>query len=168
MRSLLISIAILGLVGTVVGVAVGAQSTDDVTATVTAKLISVSVSSGTVAYGILDLNTTTTTVALGQTQTATNDSNVAVDLGIRSSDATSSSTNWNLAAAAGDNAFTHEFSTDGSSYAAFDVNNSTYSTLVSGVAASGSQTFDLRIGTPTTSSDSLEHTITVTVQATEA
>ncbi|MCH7752539.1 MAG: hypothetical protein IH898_10350, partial [Planctomycetes bacterium] len=99
----------------------------------------------------------------------TNYGNVSVNLGIRSSDAASGGTDWNLAGTAGADEFTHEFSTDaGTSWTAFNTDNSTYSTLASDVAASGNETFDLRIGTPTSSTDSAEHTVTVTVQATEA
>ncbi|KKO02706.1 hypothetical protein LCGC14_0101550 [marine sediment metagenome] len=157
---------ILGLVGMVVGVAVQGATTDDVSATVTAQLVSVSVSDGIVEYGILALNTTEDTVTLVDTQTATNDGNVAADLSIRSSDAVGGTT-WELAVSAGSDAFIHEFSIDaGVSWAAFNVDNVTYSTLVNNVAASGNQTFDLKIGTPTASTDNVEKTITVTVQAT--
>lgn len=143
-----------------------AETTADVSATVTAQLVSVSVSDGSIAYGILELNTTTTTVGT-DLQTATNDGNVNIDLGIRSSDAVSSSTPWELAASAGLNEFTYEFSIDGgSNWAAFNVDNATYSTLASDVDVDGTQTFDLRIGTPTASTDSVEHTVTVTVLAT--
>jgi len=169
-RSTIATIAILALVGLGVGMGAGAATTSDVSATVTAELISVSVADGTVAFGTLGLNTTEHTATGGnalETQIATNDGNVTANFGIRSSDAVSGGTNWELAASAGTDAFTHEFSVDdGSNWVAFNVDNSTYSTLANTVAASGTQDFDLRVGTPTASTDSVEHTVTVTVQAT--
>jgi len=169
MKSLIASITIVGLVGLVVGVGTQAVGTADVSATVTAQLVSVSVADGGITYGILPLDSTedTTTSGLNDVQTATNNGNIAESLGIRSSDAVSDGTNWELAAARGTDEFTHEFSlNDGSSWTAFDVDNATYSTLNSNVAVNGTQTFDLRIGTPDNSTDSVEHTVTVTVQAT--
>jgi len=146
---------------------VQSAGTADVTATVTAELISVSVDDGSVAYGALPLNTSEDTVTLTDTQTATNDGNVNVDLGVRSSDAASAGTPWNLAASAGVDAFTHEFSTNsGSTWTDFNADNATYSSIATGVASTGTQDFDLQVGTPTSSTDTVEHTITVTVQAT--
>lgn len=169
MKSLISSIAILGLLGLVVGVTVQGATEGSVSATVTAQLISVSVADGSVAYGTLSLDTTEDTATGGaalETQTATNNGNITENLGIRSSDAVGD-TDWNLAAARGSDAFTHEFSIDdGSSWTAFNVDNTTNSVLANSVAANGNQTFDLRIGTPTVSTDSVEHTVTVTVLAT--
>jgi len=168
MKSLIASIMILGLVGMIIGVVTQAATTDDVSATVTAQLVSVLVSDGTVEYGILPLDTTEHTATGGtasETQTATNDGNVAADLDIRSSDALGGTT-WELAATRGSNAFTHEFSiNDGSNWTAFNVDNTSYSSLTTNVAAADNQTFDLRIGTPTASADNVEKTITVTVLA---
>lgn len=163
------SIIVLALVAMVAAVGVNAATTADVTSTVTAQLVSVSISDGVVSYGTLALNTTedTTVSGVNDTQTATNDGNVTANLNIRSSDATSGGTNWELAALAGTDAFKHEFSTDsGVNWGAFNVDNTTYSTLANSVAAGNSQAFDLRIGTPTASTDSVEHTVTVTVQVT--
>jgi len=166
MNKLIASIAVFSLLAFVTFPVVAA-TTDDVVATVTAQLVAVSVSDGAVAYGTLDLNTNQDTVTLADTQTATNDGNVNVDLGIRSSDAVSGVTDWNLAASAGTDEFIHEFSTDsGTTWTGFNVDNATYSNIASGVAASGTQDFDLQIGTPTASTDSVEHTVTVTVLAT--
>ena len=166
-KQFLASVMVLALAATVVGVGVNADSTADVSATVTAQLVSVSITSdGVVAYGTLPLNTTKDTIALTDTQTATNNGNVTVDLGIRSSDAVGD-TNWNLAASADTDVFTHEFSINsGGLWTHFSADNNTYSTLVNTVTAGNGQTFDLRIGTPTASTDSVEHTVTVTVQAT--
>ena len=153
--------------------AIGATSAD-VTATVTPGIVSVSVADGSVAYGTVLLDTIRTTAlgdgdSIDDTQTATNSGTVSVNLGVRSSDAVGAPS-WNLAAVSGSDAFYHGFCTTTCDslpiWNAFNVDNTTYSSLAAGVAASGSQVFDLKITTPTSSTDSGAHTITVTVQAT--
>ena len=167
MKSLIASIAILGLVGMVVGVGTQAATTADVSATVTAQLITIAVADGSVDYGILPINTSANTVTLGQTQVVTNNSKVNVDLEVKSSDAVGG-TQWDLAAtnAALDD-FTHESSPDGSTYTAFNVDNATYTSLATNIAATGgTQNLDLRIKTPASVTDNELKTITVTVLAT--
>ena len=137
-----------------------------VSATVTPQLVSISVSTdGTVAYGTLPSNTIKNTITLTDTQTVLNDGNVDEDFNIRSSDAISAGTDWNLEATTGSDQYVHKFSTDsGTSYTNFPAGNSNIS-LVNGLAASASQSFDLQITTANPSTNLLEHTITVTVQA---
>ncbi len=167
-KEFITTILILGMVGMVVGVVVKADTTADVSATVTAELISVSVLDGSVAYGILAVNISEDTVTLNDTQVVTNDSNVLADLGVKSSDAVGG-TQWNLAAtnAALDD-FTHESSPDGSNWTLFNADNSSYTTLGTGniAASGGTQNLDLRIKTPTSVTDNILKTITVTVLAT--
>ncbi len=167
MKSLIASIIILGLAGMVVGMAAQGAPSADVSATVTAELITISVNDGNVAYGILPVNTSADTVTLTQTQVVTNDGNVAVDLKVKSSDAIGV-TNWNLAATnAALNDFTHESSPNGSTWTAFNVDNNIYTSLAGPVAATGgTQNLDLRIKTPASVTDNTEKTITVTVLAT--
>jgi len=168
MKKLITSLSAIGLIALV---AVPAMSATEgtVSATVTAQIVSVAVTDGNVSYGVLGLGTTEdTTLATGvdETQNASNEGNVSVDLVIRSSDATSGGTPWNLAASPATDEFTHEFSIDsGSNWIAFDIDNNASKTLAT-VATSGDQDFDLRIGTPDVSTDQLEHTVTVTVLAT--
>ena len=166
-KQFLASITVLALVGFIVGVSVDAADTADVTATVTAQLISVSVLDGSVAYGILPVNTNQDTVTLIDTQVVTNDGNVDVDLSVKSSDAVGGIA-WNLAATnASLDEFTHEFSSDdGGNYAGFNVDNITYASLVTGVSPAGTQNLDLRIKTPASVTDNALKTITVTVLAT--
>lgn len=167
MKKLIASFTALSLLALVAVPAMSA-TTADVTATVTVEVIAVSVSPGSVAYGNLALSEVedTTTSGLGLVQTVTNDGNDNVDLGIKSSDA-AGTTPWNLAASQASDAFTHRFSTDnGTGWTAFNVDNTSYSSLAASVASLGEQDFDLEIGMPTASSDLDEHTITVTVQAT--
>jgi len=166
MKSLIASIAIVGLVGLAVGVGTQAADTANVSATVTAELISVSVSDGSVAYGILPVNASEDTTASGvnNTQVVTNDSNVVADLDVKSSDAVGG-TDWDLVAATGNiDEFTHEFSPDGTNFTTFNVVNATYTSLATNVAAGATQNLDLRIGTTTSVSDqNVQKTITVTV-----
>jgi len=143
-----------------------AATTGTVSATVTAQLISLSVADGDVSYGVLDADTFGDTVGT-ETQTVTNNGNVAEDFGIKSSGASSAGTPWNLAASTGTDEFTHDFSVNsGANWTAFNVDNAAYTAMSSNIAKDGTDTFDLRIKTPVTSTDTLEHTITVTVLAT--
>ena len=167
-KQFIATLCILAVVG--VGVGVGAQGANEapVSATVTAELITISVASGSVTYGILPTDTNEDTVSLSQTQVVTNDSNVAVDLEVKSSDA-AGGTPWNLAATnEALDEFTHEFAPDGSTWAMFDVNNDIYTSLAGNIAAStGTQDLDLKIKTPSSVSDNTQKTIIVTVLATK-
>lgn len=150
-----------------VGVVAQGADTAPVSATVTPKLITVNVSDGSVDYGILGINTTKDTVDPVQTQTATNGSNVPVALNIKSSDAVGGTT-WELAAAAGSNAFVHQFKGgDATIWTQLPVDNNSYATLKAKPAGGASVAFDLQITTPTVTTDYVIKTITVTVQVTE-
>ena len=162
MKSLIASIAILGVAGLAVGTGAGADTTAEVSATVTAELITISVADGSVEYGIVPIDTLKTV----QTQVVTNDGNVNVNLGVKSSD-TVGGTDWNLVAAVGSlDEFTHEYAPDGSTWVTFNVDNTTYAPLATNVVAGGTQNLDLRIKTPTSVTDGAEKTITVTVLVT--
>lgn len=163
MKPLIVSITILGLVGLVVGVAVQGADEASVAATVTVQNISVTVTDGTVAYGIIAAGASKDTLSPVDLQTATNNGNVTSTLNIRGT--TSIPGLWTLAAtAAGATQYRHEFSTNG----AFPGTPLTLSnqTLQAGVAAGGSKTFDLKITTPPLASDFTQQTVNVIVQAT--
>jgi len=163
-RRILALVVALALVALVVPAAVFAADTGTVTCTVTATLVSVTVTDGNIAYGALALGANITTIALTDTQTATNSGTVAENFTIKSSNATRiGGTNWTLAGTIGSNQYKHEFSINsGSSWTAM---TTSYQTLKTNVAASGNQTFDLQITMPSSTTDYLEHTITVTVMA---
>ena len=161
MKSLISTIAILGLVGMVVGVAVQAATEGSVTATVTVQSISLTVTDGTVAYGVLVVNTSTSTLGLTpvDTQTATNNGNVTENFNIRGTN----SANWTLQAAAGNEQYVHKFSTNGgASYTPLTLVNQT---LATGKAPLGTQSFDLQITTPTATTFFTQQSVNVTVQA---
>lgn len=144
---------------------VSAANEGSVTATVTAQEISLTVADGSVAYGTIVLNSTkdTTSGGVDDSQTASNIGNVAEDFNIKGA-ATAA---WTLGATAGANTYTHKFciSTCDTSptWTALTLNNQSLATNVT--AASGTQLFDLQIGTPTTTSSYTQQTATVTVQA---
>lgn len=140
--------------------------TADVTATVTVQNVSVTVTDGSVNYGTLGTTETEDTANNGgvnDSQTATNNGNVQVDLNIRGAN----TVNWTLAAIQGSDQYFHKFCTvdcDGSpTWSALATPG--YTTLATGVAASGSQVFDLQIGTPTSTTNFTQQSATVTVQA---
>jgi hypothetical protein len=165
-KRILAIVAIVALIGLLLPAAVFAAETGPVTCTVSAVLVSVTVTPGTVAYGTVNIGATADTHTLSQTQTATNDGSATENFNIKSSDATGSTQTWTLAGTQGDHQFTHEVSTDaGSTWPIVMQPAGTYFTLATGIAHSGTKTFDLRIGMPTSTTDYGAHTITVTVQA---
>lgn len=150
-----------------------AATTGTVAATVTPQNISVSVSDGSVAYGSTALNSSkdTTSGGLNDTQTATNDGNVAEDFNISSTDATGGTT-WTLAGTVGANQFKHSFCNSGSGTPdpcdtgpTWTAMSTSYSSLTTAVAASGTSKFDLKLDTPSSSTDYVAKSITVTIQA---
>lgn len=138
-----------------------AQSAE-VAATVTLQSVSVSVSDGTVDYGVLATNSSAGTNG-SDTQTATNNGNVTADLSIRGQD----SADWTLETSAGEDQYVHRFCTSScnsptTNYTALTTDNQT---LVENLAADATQTFDLYITTPTSSSAFDEQEVNVTVVA---
>ncbi len=140
-----------------------AASTATVTATVTVQNISVNVTDGTVTYGTLALNSSAGTNG-GDTQTATNDGNVNEDFNIRGQD----SANWTLNTVnTGTDNYIHRFctATCGTAPTNFTALTTNYQTLADAIASSGTQTFDLYVTTPQTSSVYTQQSVDVTVQA---
>lgn len=143
---------------------VHAATTGSVAATVTVQNISITVTDGTVAYGTLGLNATASTRSPVDLQTATNNGNVTETFTIKGQN----SANWTLAVTAGADNYIHGFciatcTTPPTNYTALTTSNQT---LATGVAASGTQTFDLYINTPTTSTNYTQQSVDVTITAT--
>ena len=145
---------------------VKAAGTGDVTATVTAQNISISVGIGgsapTFDYGTLGVGTTQNTVNLTKTIRASNDGNIAEKFNIEGANTTGCV--WTLESSAGANQYKHEFSTN-STFPGTALTAS-YQQLAASVAVSGHQDFDLQITVPTSSSCYTTATAVVTVQAT--
>ena len=62
MKSLIISVCVLSLIGTAIGITIWSATTGTISATVTARNLAITRSSdGAIAYGTLDLSAVTTT-----------------------------------------------------------------------------------------------------------
>jgi hypothetical protein len=162
MKKLLFPAISMLAIALIIGQYVMAADTATVAATVTVQNISVSVSDGTVAYGTLGQNATADTNP-ADTQTATNNGNVTENFNIKGQ----SSTNWTLGATAASDQYIHGFckttcTTPPTNYTAL---TTSYATLATGIAASGTQTFDLYINTPNPSTVFTQQSVDVTVQA---
>ena len=130
-------------------------------------IVSVSVSDGSINYGTLALGTTANTTAEGldDTQIATNTGTVMVDLFLFSSDAAGEEVNWTLASTAGDEQYTHAFSTnDGSTWKQLS-SSVNVRRFGRDIDVGEVQSFDMKIGMPTETDDAGPHTITVYVLA---
>jgi hypothetical protein len=104
------------------------------------------------------------TIALSDTQTAKNNGTIAEDFNIQTTNATGG-TQWTIGSSPGMNTFVHEFSTNsGSTWTKFSAANM-YQTLATNISANASTDFDLRITVPSSTSDYVQKSITVTIQA---
>lgn len=141
---------------------VNGATTAAVTATVTVQNISVAVTDGTVSYGTLALNSSAGTNGT-DTQTAQNDGNVTVALNIRGQNTAA----WTLGATAGTNQYVHRFCTATCTSAPtnYTALTTSYQTLAASKAAAATQTFDLYLSTPTSTSSYTQQSVDVTVQA---
>lgn len=135
--------------------------------TIEAAVYSVSITSdGFVEYGYVPLSGSKSTIDLSDTQSVQNTGNISVRLNIKTTNATSSLGNWTLGSATGTkDVFVHEFATS-SGWVKFAEAN-VYQTLAEGVAQSGYQNFDLRIGVPSAVSDYDRKSISIIIQATQ-
>jgi hypothetical protein len=165
MKNKIVILFLLIFASILVGVSSRSADTGSVTATVTAQNISISVSDGSVSYGTLAINTTedTTSGGVNDSQTATNEGNVTENFNIMGSDTGS----WTLAATQGSDEYFHKFCNNGTcdSSANWTALTTSYQTLATGVASSGTQEFDLQIGVPSSTAVFTEQNADVTVQA---
>lgn len=146
---------------------VKAANTDTVTATVTAQNISVSVDNTSIAFGTIGTSSTqdTTSNGVDDSSIATNDGNVNEKLNIQAGN----STNWTLGSSAGVEQYTMKMCTANCDTSPVWTSlgiSPAYATLVANLAKNATQSFDLQVGTPTSTTNYGEQTITVTVQAT--
>lgn len=162
MKSLIASIAILGIVGMVVGVAVQAD-TAPISATVTVKLISVTVDPTSVNYGTLAFGDS----AISSTFTATNEGNIDEAFEIKGADATFNGGSWTLAGTSDTNQFRHTVTGVSPAIAeqSLTLSQATWSGTIS---ADGTQTFTSKFYMPTAGSGGAGETATtnITVVAT--
>ena len=186
-KRILALIVVLALVGALVPAIVFAADEDTVECTVTAVLVSVSVSDGDVAYGTLALGATKNTAVYdasdnpdgsdpAQTQTITNTGTVAEDFNIKTSNA-DGGTNWTVASSTGLlDEFTHAYNVDATEYTGsgtipfttWSAADTYVNDVATDVAVDGVRYLELEIGMPTSATDHTQHTITVTVLATQS
>lgn len=142
---------------------VTALTTATVTATVTATNLDISVSDGSIAFGSSALNTATSTVSTGQSQTVTNNGSDSV-FNVKSSNATGGTT-WTLGTTTASDVFKLEFSTTTGSFFGTLQATDTYATASSSFGSLQSSPLDFRFTTPTASTDFVQKSLTITVQA---
>ena len=134
----------------------------------TVATISISLNTdGSVTWGVMEANTTKSTLDISDTEVVQSDSNVNIDLDIKSTNAIGT-TDWTLSSVAGNNLFVYENSSNGGTdWNMFVLPNSYYS-FVSAMTPSSTQNVDLRITTPTVSTDFDQKTITITILASQS
>ena len=179
---------VLSLVALLLPATIFADDEGTVSCTVSGKLISLTVTEGSIVFGILDLSTTKNSALYdltnnangmtpAQTQTITNTGSAAQDFNMKTSNAIGTA-DWTLhATTPGSELFTYGYLVSDTEYdgtagiGAFTkwATADSYVADAGGddVAADGVKYLELEIGMPTLSVDYGEHTITVTVQATE-
>lgn len=165
MRGLLTPLFVVVIAALAVFVSLEAAQTDAVTVTVTVQNLSVAVTDGGVAYGTMTTSAQedTTSSGVNDSQTATNDGNITEDFNILGQNTGA----WTLAATAGSEQYVHEFCNNGNcdSSPAWTAITTSYQQVANSIATSGTQEFDLRIGTPTSTSTFTQQSADVTVQA---
>jgi len=173
-RRILILLALAAMGAVVLGPAVLAADTGNVTATVTVQNVALTVSDGDISYGTLAAGGTYSTISTeaDEMQTATNTGNVTEDFNITGDDV-STGCSWTLAATQGSEQYFHKFCNDTDNDCDTPPTNYTalttgYQALGTGVATSGTVDFQLQIGVPSSTSCTDEATVTVTVQAVAA
>lgn len=170
MRFLIVSICILGFVGMVIGITAWSATTGTISATVTARNISINrTSNGTVAFGTLDLSATTTTDPasdIPDTETFNNNGSQA-KFNIMTANTTGGSTPWTPAAAVGSSdQYVLAFTT--TTVVSWQIlqTASTYETASSTVDAGTSLNIYLQFQAPSASTEYVQKTVPITVQAT--
>lgn len=148
---------------------VKAASTGTVAATVTAIIYSVSLDNGDgIAFGAIAVSSTAnTTGGANETTIATNNGSVAEKLNIKAANSTGG-TGWTLGATAGSETYTMKSCTadcDGTpTWNSVGIDPS-YATLTASVGIGITQPFDLQVGTPTSTVETTQQSVTVTIQA---
>lgn len=125
--------------------------------------VSVTVTSdGLVEYGAVA--NSRSTLDLSDTQTVQNDGTLTANLNIKTSNAVGG-VPWVIGSTPGSDVFTHEFSTNsGGAWTLFTAADS-YQTLATGLAPGNSQAFDLRLTVPSSTSDTVQKSLDITIQA---
>ena len=120
-------------------------------------------SDGVIEYGSLYLNVASSTVG-GDTQTAENIGSLSERINVRSSNAIGG-TSWLLSSTVDSDQYTHEFSTTTGSVWSFMPDSSTYVLAHPTLNPSGTLDFDFRLTAPDGTTDFVEKSVTITIQA---
>ena len=168
MKSLIISVCVLSLIGTAIGITIWSATTGTISATVTARNLAITRSSdGAIAYGTLDLSAVTTTDPssdINDTETFQNDGSQA-KFNIKTDSTTGGSTPWTAGDTAASNVYVHWFATTtGITWQMLDINN-TYETATSTIDNGVSLNIYLKFQAPSGSTEYVQKTVPVTVQA---
>lgn len=145
---------------------------DNIILDVASSTLSVSVSDGSVSYGLLAAGAAKSTLSgdLNDMQTATNDGDVTANINVKGQDASGGGCTWALASSSGADQYVHQFCNDTDNDCSSPPTNYTalttsYQTLKSSVSVSGTVDFQLRLTTPSSSSCYNAQSVDVTVQA---
>ncbi|MGB9743192.1 MAG: hypothetical protein ACPLW9_00520 [Minisyncoccales bacterium] len=140
--------------------------------TASAAIVSVSVSDGTVSYGIMPANTSKSTLPgeLNDMQTATNDGNVTENFNIKGQNASGGGCTWTLASTNGSDQYVHQFCNDtdydcSSPPTNYTALTTSYQSLDTGIPVNGTVQIQLRLTTPNPSSCFGQQSVDVTIQA---
>lgn len=156
-------IAVVVLSAALVGTTVLGADNGQVSATVTASVIAITVSDGSVAYGTVATTADTTASGVNDTQTITNTGSVNEDFEVKGND----TANWTLAGAAGDATYAHK-----TCIATCDATPSwtalttSYADLDTNKASSATTALDLQITVPTANAGITQQTANVDILAT--
>jgi hypothetical protein len=125
-------------------------------------VISITVGDGSIAFGAVPFGTSKSTIDITDTQAVTNNGNVNINISVKGYD---SSCPWTLSDTTGTEQYKYEYSTNsGGNWTSI---SKSYTTMLTGLAASNSQNFDLRVWAPTSTTCLTEQTTSLTLLATE-
>lgn len=176
MKFLIVSICLVGMIGTIIGITAWSGTEAVISATVTARNLSINkTQGGTIAYGTLNTSAVTTTdpssdiyAIQGQAtveQIFQNDGSQA-KFNIQTETTTGGATPWTAAAAVGvNNEYVHWFATTTAITWQMLQVNETYETASSTVDNGASLNIYLKFQAPSGSSDYAQKTVPVRVQA---
>jgi hypothetical protein len=165
MKSLIASMAIVALAAMLVGTAVLATDTGNISATVTASVIAMTVTDGSVAYGTVSTTADTTSSGVNDTQTLQNAGTVNVDFEIKGYNSTGQV--WTLAGSAGDATYAHKTcKTTCDSSPSWTAITTGWTDLDTGKTPSSTTALDLQVTVPTSNSGTGVATLPIDLRAT--
>jgi hypothetical protein len=167
MKSFIATIAILGLVGLMVGASLSFAAESSITATVKVQQVALSITDGEIDYGTLDLSGTKDTTASGvdDTQTVQNTGNVNEDFDVKGTNVSGTCT-WTLDSTQGTDHYFHKICTSNcDSSPTWTALTTTYTEYATNIAPLGTADFDFQVGVPSSTSCSSQVNVNIWVQA---